>query len=248
MENIQDSSSEPTKISQFTSDIDCILVKNSLNTIMVGDRYGRVAQYKFDLKDESIKLVKDYGILGIRYIYSGSIMGNLAVFGGYQSSSMVIIDIVKHQVFGKPIETAVQTIQSVQFCFVSESQILLAVSGIYSNYSDSQTDLFDASDLLIHHILKIQEYMQRRASDSEMSLSQKSNSDSKKSRSRSPSPKNNSQCDYQQSNCSQEYSNPNMSSANMDPVLVKVEDYISTLFGTLIYNMEMEDALNESKY
>ena len=252
MEYLKKDAPEPTTVEHFNNDIDCLLVHDFLNLILVGDRYGRVAQYKYDLKTETIKLQKDYGNIGIRYIYSGTIMGNLAIVGGSKTSSLMMIDMVKQQIFGEQFETAVNTIQSIQLCLVSKSQILLAVCGIYSDFSDKKTDIYDASDLLVHNILNTKDYVKRMDSDAECSDtdSQKSNSSkkskkkkkkkSKKSRSPEKCPPQNYMGNQYSYQGTQSYNfNPGFV---MQPSLVKVEDYINTLFGTLLSNMEKEEA------
>jgi hypothetical protein len=145
---------KPFKMELHTNDIDCILVNEKLKTILVGDRLGRLKQYTFDVGKNTIEVVREYGLLDIGYIYSGTMMGNLAIVGGNKTYSLRVIDMKKRQIFGAPLETAFYGIHSLNLCQVSDENVVLTVCGVNPDYSKC-SDIYNANELLKHHKIEL---------------------------------------------------------------------------------------------
>lgn len=145
---------KPFKMEFHTNDIDCILVNETANTILVGDRLGRLNQYTFNVNKNIIEIQREYGLLDIGYIYSGAFIGKLAILGGNKTYSLRVVDMEKRMVFGAPLETAMFGVQSLQLCQVSNDKMYLAVSGVNPDYSTS-SDIFDVTALLKQHKIEL---------------------------------------------------------------------------------------------
>jgi hypothetical protein len=89
----------------------------------------------------SLKVVKNYGKIGVGEIFSIDIHGDLAVIGG-NNDSFVIVNIKKREVVTKPKITAFGWIYSLRFCQVKD-KLLLIVGGKYPDYSQNKTDIFE---------------------------------------------------------------------------------------------------------
>ena len=131
-----------------------LAVDQHADTLLVGEnsnQQGRVVQYKLDTGD----VVHDYGSLGIGLVMSSTRLGNLCFFGGYDSSSVAVVDTLTHQVVQRPVKTAVGIINSLAVCTVNPNEpdatTVLAVAGRKIDYSADRTDLFDVTQLVTNH-------------------------------------------------------------------------------------------------
>jgi hypothetical protein len=114
-----------------------------------------VIQYKFDPNKKTFTLLKDYGDLGISYVRSSTRVNNLIIFGGY-SYSFRVIDYEKMTIVGEKYDTAIDVITSLSICNVSPTQTLLSITGYSStNYTNTQTDLLDITELLKEHSIDV---------------------------------------------------------------------------------------------
>lgn len=109
---------------------------------------GKLVQ--FDLSTGQV--VKAFGSVGIGIIWSSLNLNNLWFFGAHESSRFIVIDSVSRQVLGKPVKSAMWSINSMAVCKKPKrnniSQVLLFTVGDYSNYSKSRTDVFDITTLV----------------------------------------------------------------------------------------------------
>ena len=129
-----------------------LLFCRETNQLLAGDDNGKVIQYKRN--EEGIwNVTKNYGDLKIGPIISNKQYGHLVFFGGWETNKMRVLNLKKQELFGKEFKTAMNQIYSFTFCEVSPSKVLLSVSGYKPDYSNSETDIFDVSDLLSHFSL-----------------------------------------------------------------------------------------------
>ena len=123
-----------------------VILNRQANALLVGDRFGRVAQYDLRRGRSMFKTVKDYGDLEIGLVSSGACFNHLAVLGG-DNYRIRIIDVRNRRIIGAPIVTAIKYICSLKFGVIDDLRVVLCVTGIYPDYSDSKSDLFDLTKL-----------------------------------------------------------------------------------------------------
>jgi hypothetical protein len=129
---------EPKIIHNFTSSISTILSAQQ-QYLLVGDYSGNVVQFK---NNQGVwQFFYNYQNVGIGWITSGSVQGDLAVLGGHKRS-IRIFDLNQAMIYEEPLQTAIQFIYSLIFYFI-EGKILLAVFGEKSSYLNLKSDLFD---------------------------------------------------------------------------------------------------------
>ena len=76
----------PIRIKQHENQINNILLDEKNCCMFSGDDNGRVIQSYLDLQDNPGKVLKDYGKLGVGVIYSSIMLGDVAVFGGWNGT------------------------------------------------------------------------------------------------------------------------------------------------------------------
>ena len=127
-----------------------ILLDEKNSCMFSGDYDGRVIQFSLDFEENPGKVLKDYGDLGVGYITSSILLGDVAVFGGW-NRNLGFIDIQKQEHLGNKFDFAPKYIKSIQLCQVqktpSQSKTLLTVSGDEYDYS-SKTDVLDVTEIL----------------------------------------------------------------------------------------------------
>jgi hypothetical protein len=116
-------------------------------TIFVGNDGGKVIEYQQEANNQSWAKVKDYDDLGIGPIFAVDQIGDVLVFGGYDNYSIRAIDSINKTLLPGTLKTAIQHVDSLQFCELPENKVYLSVCGRESNYSNDQTDIYDATDL-----------------------------------------------------------------------------------------------------
>ena len=109
---------------------------------------GQVVQY--DLSTGQV--VKAFDQVGINSPCSSIKAGNIWFFGGYDSSKFAVINSVLRQVLCKPVESAILSLHSMTVCRIQEesnlSRVLLFTFGMYQNYSENNSDVFDITSLV----------------------------------------------------------------------------------------------------
>ena len=117
--------------------------------LVVAEKDGQAFQYDLSDGKSHCKLIKDYGNLSIGKVLSSASNGSLVVFGGSEST-IILIDSKRREVNRKFIETAVGLIYGMSFCFVGEKSVYLAVCGVYTDYDcdDQDTDVLDFSEIV----------------------------------------------------------------------------------------------------
>lgn len=126
-----------------------IEVDESNNMLFAGcdnDNFGQVVQ--FDLATGQV--IKNYCQIDTSCIMSNIRLGSLLIFGGYDSSHIIVIDPVNRKILSDRVSTAVSFIHSIAFCTIdaSDPKVLLFVVGKLYNYSQGKTDIFDITALL----------------------------------------------------------------------------------------------------
>ena len=116
------------------------------------DSDGQVVQ--FDLCTGQV--VKAFGLVGIGIVLSSLNANNLWIFGSYNTTEFAMIDSVSRQVLGEPVESAISRIYSMTIFKIQEidncSKVLLFTIGMFPNYSENRTDVFDITALVTRHL------------------------------------------------------------------------------------------------
>lgn len=129
------------KFGNREKDIDTLLYHNPTKTLLVGGTDQKVIQYKQNRKTNLWEKLKEYGPLGIECITSSSHLGNLVFFGG--NDKIKVINAKTGKLLPKYFDTAVQSIDSLQVCYVSNSKMYISVGGTTRNYYSNLFDLLD---------------------------------------------------------------------------------------------------------
>lgn len=131
-----------------------ILFYESLNSIFVGYENGCLLHCDLNEGVSQLKILKNYENIGLDGIFTCAQIGHLAVFGG-KNSKIVFIDMRSRKIIGEPIQTAYTYVFSLKFCKISNKKTLLSVVGMFPNYSDSRTDIFDVTQLLNYYRINV---------------------------------------------------------------------------------------------
>lgn len=150
-ENIVDDSVRVVTFEAASSDVYTLVVDEIANFVLTGEsnrKKGRVVQYTLN----TATVIKDYDSLGIGTISSSARLGSLCFFGGYDSASVAVVDIIDQKVVSGPIKTAVKSIFSVTVCETNKKTLqykaVLAIAGRNINFSDKHPDLFEVTGLV----------------------------------------------------------------------------------------------------
>ena len=141
----------PKKFGNHDDYIYALILMKQSKMLLAGDRNGNVVQYELSNKKQSWVTEHRYGNLGIGYACSGTKFGELAVFGGYNSFCFRVINPSSQKVIDLPYKTAIRYIYSLKIFSVLPSRTMLSVSGYSPDYSKSQTDIFEISNLVNHY-------------------------------------------------------------------------------------------------
>ena len=120
------------------------------NTLIAGDYTGKVIEYK--RKGAEWEVLKTYPFLGIGYIISSFIIGNLVIFGGH--NNIRVVDMEKGEVLGDAFTTAMGWINSIQVCRVeinNDNKYVLCVSGYSVDYSENKSDIYDITETVMKY-------------------------------------------------------------------------------------------------
>ena len=160
-------------------------------TLLAGDRNGHLVEYELDLENNKGRTTKKHGDLKIGWIRSSSGAMGLVLLGGSRNNARVY-DLSSKKVLSGDIETAIGYIFSLQVCVVDKSRLYMAVVGYNSNYSSTESDLYDLEGLLgkvsvpgsvrnnAEHLLTQRESNTMLTKANQMKSSKKSWSDSRK--------------------------------------------------------------------
>lgn len=140
--------SRSCELAQHSSWIYSVCFLEKLGHLLVGDEAGHLTQYSLDLDIKQVSLLKQYSALHIDWIVSISIFGHLAVLGGFNSGKSRVVDLKARQVLDPIIKTDVGVICSIQFCQVSSSIFILAITGKIAGSKKKNTVLLDVCPLL----------------------------------------------------------------------------------------------------
>lgn len=133
----------PAQLFEQSGYIYCILYRNS--SLFVGDHSSALAEYRH-LHGGQFQHEHTFRELGVGYVWSVCLLGDLAVVGGGMTNRHIaLIDLKNRQLLAQPVLTAVEKIFSLQVCRLSRSRLLLTVVGTYSPDRGDHTDLFDVS-------------------------------------------------------------------------------------------------------
>ena len=127
--------------------ISSILVCEKLDTLLAVDSKSVLVQY--DLS--TCKVLRNYGNLKIRKVFSNVRIGHLVFFGG-NHGQVRVLRLDTREVLGQPVQTSIGVIFSMNLCIVGERykerSIVLVVSGLFPNYLGYETDIFDVTGLV----------------------------------------------------------------------------------------------------
>lgn len=142
--------SNPIEFSEHQKPINTILLMEQFDSIFVGSNDCTVIQYQIGKDGQTPKLLKNYGDIGIEWIYASVSCYNLAIFGG-DENKLIIISADQNQVVSDA-KVAIKYICSLVVCPVNVSgkraRVLISVSGRVKNYSKNQSDLLDMTECL----------------------------------------------------------------------------------------------------
>ena len=116
-------------------------------TLLAGEWDKYLIQYDLDLVNKKFREVRDFGDLGIGYVYSSFRFMQYVFFGG-SNYKLKVFDLSSKEMLPGHIKTGVRDIYSLQVCAIDKSRIFLAVLGLNYKYSSNKSDLYDLSDLM----------------------------------------------------------------------------------------------------
>ena len=131
-----------SQVGTHSGNISTVLYDEASRTLFAGDNSGYVIQYQKSEDSASFSQLKNYWNVGIGYLYSSTLVKNLAIFGG-NNNRIIAIDIDSKQVLPGSVITSFQCIRTLTPCEVSRSRTLLSVGGSRVNYSDTRTHIFE---------------------------------------------------------------------------------------------------------
>jgi hypothetical protein len=116
-------------------------------SLFVGENSGKVAQYQRDVNGETWTMAKDYGNIGIGHIFSVDQIEDIVIFGGGGSHSVRANDSKNKNLLQGTLKTAICYIYSLQVCELPENKVYLSVCGQNQNYTNTKTDIYNATEL-----------------------------------------------------------------------------------------------------
>lgn len=128
--------------------INVLLPLRNFTSFLVGFRKGRLRQFSRD--EASGKWLEERSFRGLEVgpLFSGSLWNDFALVGGNQGFFKVL-DLRSRAGWGKVFPSAVKDIYSLQVCRLSEAQVMLVVTGEYPDFSTSESDFLDMSEILV---------------------------------------------------------------------------------------------------
>lgn len=111
----------------------------STNTLFAGGYDQKVTQYKEN--NGQWEESKDFGNVGISYVYSSTQIGDLIFFGG-MNGSIRVLNTKTGETIGDPVKTSSKNIFTLMICY-SDSNIFLSIGGLKTLESPEVTDFFN---------------------------------------------------------------------------------------------------------
>jgi hypothetical protein len=137
---------KPVKIGKHKNGILSLIFIEESKMLLVGDMSKKVFQYRLN-RNKTWTFIKDYGNIGIGLVYSCTRIMNLVIFGGFETSSLRVIDSEKMVVIGDAYRTAIERIFSLSIC-KRPDQLVLSVNGLDPSYSNEVSDVLDITDFV----------------------------------------------------------------------------------------------------
>ena len=138
-------------------EITTILLDEKNLSLLIGDGDGRLLQMSFNFQGNFGKIFKDYGDLGLGWIYYSCLLRDIAVFGG-ENGKLAFINTRQQKFMGYSFDLAPEIIYSIELCWIqnkSQPKALLMVSGDYYDYN-GKTDVLDVTQLVLNEMKKNQ--------------------------------------------------------------------------------------------
>jgi hypothetical protein len=140
-------SSAYSLIATHGGDIDSVFYNAVSKSLFVGDCDNAVIEYEEKGNKLSWRETKNYGNLGIGDFECIEQIGDILIFGGYDTYSIRAIDIINKVLLPGSLKTAYKYVYSLQKCELPDNKVYLSICGSSPNYSEQQTDIYDATDL-----------------------------------------------------------------------------------------------------
>jgi hypothetical protein len=153
MEDITDDCS-PVQFGRRKEDINTLIFMEESNMLLAGGDDEKIIQYHLDSEKKVWNQVKEYE-LGIGQIKSSVRIGHLVICGARGTYKIRVLDSQNMKILGKAFKTAIQDIFSLSIGEISDSKILLSISGCWSNYSSNKSDIVDITDLVKANNVKL---------------------------------------------------------------------------------------------
>lgn len=140
MEDI--TSGKHTLVGTQEGPVKTVLFDGLTQTLLVGDQSGHVKQYKKE--EETFSLLKDFGNVGLDMVCSSAQVGRFAIFGG-DKGCLVVIDFENQKLLDGHVQTAQETIFSLQLCLTNSHRLFLSVGGDNLDFSSGKSNIFDVT-------------------------------------------------------------------------------------------------------
>ena len=155
IEDITDHNSYFSRFGDGTSTIYTIMLCQESKNVLLGDSTGRVIQYHQKGPSKTWTCARDYGKILVGLLRTAKRFKSLVIFGG-DNSYIRAIDIKRREMFIGPLKTIFKVVNSVQFCKVSGSEVLLVASGKVPDLSSGFSDTWDVGSLLRFHRVPVE--------------------------------------------------------------------------------------------
>ena len=155
IEDITDHNSYFSRFGDGTSTIYTIMLCPESKNVLLGDSTGRVIQYHQQGPSKTWTCARDYGKILVGLLRTAKRFKSLVIFGG-NNSYIRAIDIKRREMFIGPLKTIFKHVNSVQFCKVSVSEVLLVASGKVPDLSSGFSDTWDVGSLLRFHRVPVE--------------------------------------------------------------------------------------------
>ena len=125
-------------------DINTLLYDEGTGSLFAGNSRGGIVQYKRSSSHSNFSLLKDYGDVGTRGVYSFAQVGRFAVFGCCKYS-LVAIDILERRLCITKITSPFDNTFTLQVCQGLSNKVYLSIGGFFPKYSSRVSDLLDVT-------------------------------------------------------------------------------------------------------
>lgn len=143
MEDLQ--SKSPTQIATHADFIRTVVYNQVTDSLLAGDRKGHVVQYQ--KTGDSFGLLRDFGDVGVGQVYCSSQVGDLVVFGGYKTFSLVVVSASESRLCEGTLKSPFLYTYSLRVCQGVNSQMYLSMGGTNPEYADKTPDCLEIISL-----------------------------------------------------------------------------------------------------